>query len=328
MNLDEFAFFNRQLAEMLRCGLPLEGALRQLAATLRDGRLRGEIQQLEADLARGTPLPEALSRRRFPDLFVRLVRLGTAGHDLPGLLTLLADYYQRRHALATRLQALVFYPATVLVAASALSLFFVWFHHAILAGAARELLGSDLDPLPTTLGVWFPPFCLLGLGGLALVVALVPATRRWLRWKLPGFREANLAQLAAALHLLLARGCPLDEALALAAELEGASPAGRDLTRWRQRLAAGEGRPGEFAADSRAFPRLFVWLVSQAGANLAEGFRRAAELYQGRARHRIELLLHAGLPVAVLCLGTLILAQLTSSLSVLIRLINRLGGVE
>jgi hypothetical protein len=40
------------------------------------------------------------------------------------------------------------------------------------------------------------------------------------------------------------------------------------------------------------------------------------------------MLLHAGLPVAVLCLGVLILAQLTSTLSVLIRLINQLGGVE
>lgn len=328
MNLDEFAFFNRQLADMLRSGLPLEGALRQLAATMRDGRLREEIRQLEADLARGTPLPEALARRRFPDLFVRLVRLGTVGHDLPGLLTLLADYYQRRHALATRLQALVFYPVTVLVAASALSLFFVWFYHAILTAAAAELVDPDLAASPAPLLVWLPLLWLVGIGGLALTLGLLPAARRWLRWQLPGFREAHLAQLAAALHLLLARGSPLDEALALAAELEGASPAGRDLARWRQRLAAGEGRPGEFAAGSRAFPRLFVWLVSQAGSDLAGGFRRAAELYQNRARHRIELLLHAGLPVAVLILGVLILMQLSASLSVLLRFINLLGGGE
>lgn len=328
MNLDEFAFFNRQLADMLRSGLPLEGALRQLAATMRDGRWREEIRQLEADLARGTPLPEALARRRFPELFVRLVRLGTAGHDLPGLLTLLADYYQRRHALATRLQALVFYPATVLVAASALSVFFVWFHHTILTAAATELVGADLRASRAPFLVWLPLLWLVGFAGLALTLALLPATRRWLRWKLPGFREANLAQLAAALHLLLARGSPLDDALALAAELEGPSPAGRDLARWRKRLADGAGRLAEIAADSRAFPRLFVWLVSQAGPDLAGGFRRAADLYQGRARRHIEVLLHAGLPVAVLVLGTLILLQLSGSLSVLIRFINQLGGVE
>ena len=63
MNYDEFAFFNQQLAAMLREGIPLEGALKQLCAGMRSGPLRGEIQQLEADLARGTPLKEALARR-------------------------------------------------------------------------------------------------------------------------------------------------------------------------------------------------------------------------------------------------------------------------
>ncbi len=325
MKLDEFAFFNRQLADMLRAGLPLEGSLRQLAASLRDGALRQEIQQLEADLARGTPLAEALARRRFPDLFPRLLRLGAAGHDLPGLLTLLADYYQRRHVLATRLQALVFYPATVLVAAAALSLFFVWFYHALVASVAVELVGAPFTAPSTALLVWLPVLVLVGLGGLVLALAALPATRRWLRWKLPGFREANLAQLAAALHLVLARGTPLEEALALAAELEGASPAGRELARWRQRLAAGQGRVAEFAAGSRAFPRLFVWMVGQA-ADVGEGFRRAADLFQARARHRTEMLLHAGLPVAVLFLGLCILTQLSASATVLLQFINLLGG--
>ena len=55
MNYDEFAFFNQQLAAMLREGIPLEGALKQLCAGMRSGPLRAEIQALEADLARGTP---------------------------------------------------------------------------------------------------------------------------------------------------------------------------------------------------------------------------------------------------------------------------------
>ncbi len=176
--------------------------------------------------------------------------------------------------------------------------------------------------------VWVPPFALMGIGALVLGLALTPAARRWLRWKLPGFREANLAQLAAVLHLLLARGAPLAEALALAAEMEGASPVGRELGRWRQRLAAGEGRLAEFAAGAKVFPGLFVWLVAQAGADLGGGFRRAADLYQSRARHRIELLLHAGLPVAVLCLGLMILGQLSASFSVLIRFVNMLGALD
>ena len=60
MNYDEFAFFNRQLAAMLRDGLPLEGALKQLCAGLKDQALHAELTLLEADLAQGTPLKDAL----------------------------------------------------------------------------------------------------------------------------------------------------------------------------------------------------------------------------------------------------------------------------
>jgi type II secretory pathway component PulF len=61
MNLDEFPFVNQQLAGMLKSGIPLEGALKQLCATMRRGALRGELEKLEADLTQGVPLAEALA---------------------------------------------------------------------------------------------------------------------------------------------------------------------------------------------------------------------------------------------------------------------------
>ena len=56
MKYDEFAFFNQQLAAMLRENIPLEGALRQLCQNLGRGKLRSEIELLETDLSKGTPL--------------------------------------------------------------------------------------------------------------------------------------------------------------------------------------------------------------------------------------------------------------------------------
>jgi type II secretory pathway component PulF len=53
MNHDEFAFFNQQLAAMLREGIPLEGALKQLSKGMRHGPLQTEIARLEADLGTG-----------------------------------------------------------------------------------------------------------------------------------------------------------------------------------------------------------------------------------------------------------------------------------
>jgi type II secretory pathway component PulF len=93
MNHDEFAFFNQQLASMLRDGIPLEGAIKQLCAGMKTGTLRAELELLERELADGTPLPAALARRKLPVFYLRMLELGARSNDLPGVLTLLADHY-------------------------------------------------------------------------------------------------------------------------------------------------------------------------------------------------------------------------------------------
>src|SRR5450759_2742361 len=99
MNYDEFAFFNQQLAAMLRDGIPLEGALKQLCKGMRGGLLRTQVERLEADLSRGTPLREALDRSDVPEFYRRMVEIGARSNDLPGMLTMLADHYHRASAV-------------------------------------------------------------------------------------------------------------------------------------------------------------------------------------------------------------------------------------
>src|SRR4051794_21648559 len=107
MNYDEFAFFNQQLASMLRDGVPLEGALKQLCQDMRSGPLRHEMEALHGDLTRGTPLQEALSRRNLPPFYRAMVDIGVRSNDLPGTLIMLADYYHRSNALWMRLKGLM-----------------------------------------------------------------------------------------------------------------------------------------------------------------------------------------------------------------------------
>src|SRR3989442_436871 len=57
-------------------------------------------------------------------------------------------------------------------------------------------------------------------------------------------------------------------------------------------------------------PPMFVWLVAGAGEDLATGFQRAAQTYQGRAAYRTELLLYASLPASLFLLGLMILSQI------------------
>ncbi len=332
MKLDEFAFLNRQLAGMLRGGIPLEGALKQLTATLERGALREELEQLEADLAKGTPLRDALPRRRLPELYQQLVQLGAQGNNLPGMLTLLADYYQRRHLIWAKLKALMVYPAIVLVGSLGLSLVLAHFARVLTTSTPWFFYEGQTLPAAAAIGgpsaLLIPPLWIALLLVLFVAALTVPACRNWARWHLPGFRESSLSQFAATMRLLLAAGTDLPRALALVANLEQGTAVGRELARWRERLAAGAGRISEFATPSRLFPPMFVWLVGQGGEDLAGGFARAAEVYGERARHRVEMMLYAALPVAVLALGGLIAGQLVLGLRMcaLVSGINMLGG--
>jgi len=150
---------------------------------------------------------------------------------------------------------------------------------------------------------------------------------RALRWRLPAFKEASLAQLASALALMLKSGVPLGDALTLVERLEAGTRAGTELAQWRQRLASGLGKFSEMALAGRAFPPLFVWMAAHAGEDLAGGFQRTAETYQARAAYRADLLLYSALPCSVLALGLMIASQLRFVLTPLIRLMNDIGSM-
>jgi type IV pilus assembly protein PilC len=310
MKYDEFAFLNQQLAAMVRDGIPLESALRRLCAEMRQGTLRTELEKLEADLAKGTPLREAVRARQLPELYRQMLEVGAQSNDLPGVLTMLADHYQRRHVIWTRLKGLMVYPAIVLFAAFLLSCFLSFILNWVAKATVLPNFGWGKAIPPVLVGLWLAPV-LLGLSVVVLFAALsAPRVRRVLRWRLPAFREAGLVQVASALALMLKSGVPLDTALGLVTQLERGTPAETEIARWRQRLAAGQGKFSEMAAGGQLFPPLFVWTVSQSHEDLAGGFQRAAEIYQSRASYHTELLLYSAMPCAVLALGAVIITQI------------------
>jgi type II secretory pathway component PulF len=338
MKLDEFAFVNQQLAGMLRSGIPLEGALRQLCQTMRQGQLRTELEALESDLGQGRPLAEALSRRALPTFYAHLITVGVQSNDLPGILTLLADYYQRSYALWTRLKGLIVYPLIVLFTALALSILLAVLYGRFLGESAfdaQQFLGAGtptmLSPTGLAVQIWTPVviLALLVLGAVLLV--RVPACWRVLRWKMPAFKEAGLAQLASAMALMLRNGCTLNEALGLVRQLESGTPAQAELDHWQAQLAAGHKRFPELVADQKIIPPLFTWLVAGSGEDWASGFQHAARIYHERALHRVEMFLYAVLPVSVVALGLLILTQVlpvAQAFMVFFRMLDSMGESE
>jgi type IV pilus assembly protein PilC len=311
---------------MLRAGIPLEGSLRELSATMRRGDLRHEIEALEKDLATGTPVSEAVARRKLPELYVRLVQAGVSGGDLPGVLILLADYYNRVAGIAVRLKGLSVYPFIVLLGAIGVSLLITTVYRSLVT-----MVFSDVDLwFPTAhinAGIWLPGMVLMGLACLWLLVVFVPKLRNWARWRLPGFREAALAQIAAAAALLLRSGATLQASLALLQKTEENSPAGREIARWIGLHQQGVATWDSFTAESRVFPPLFRWIVAQGGEDLATGFQRASEIYQARSNQKIDVLLYAALPMAVMFLGGVIVGQMFPVFKTVIGFIDQLGSL-
>jgi type II secretory pathway component PulF len=325
MNYDEFAFFNQQLGAMLRDGLPLEGSLKQLSVGMNDAALRGEVEKLGADLAQGTPLDQALARRALPPFYVQMLRLGARANDLPGVLTLLADYYHKANAHWTRLKGLLIYPVLVVAVSLGLTLtltlVFSRFFSTLEFPFGR---GFGSSPGTVITLMWLPPI-LLGLAMLAGIAGIgIPKWRGWLRWRLPAFREASLAELASAMALMLKNGTTLADALAMAADLEANTPAAPVLAVWRTQLEAGQGKPIHWNAV-RPFPPLFLWFVQNSGEDIAIGFQKAAQNYHDRASHRIELALYGALPISILVLGQMVLWQAMPLVRTMITLMNAVG---
>lgn len=324
MKTDEFAFFNQQLAAMLRDGIPLEGALQKLCAEMQDASLRNELQLLAADLSRGTPLRDAIAQRKLPELYQCLLTVGAQSNDLPGVLTLLADHYQRRYTIWTKLKGMLTYPFIVLIACLLLSLLVAYLLEKVVWPAMSSL--TDQLPPAVHISLWLPPIVLTLLLILAATTLLIPAARQFLRWRVPSFRESSLAQIASALALLIRNGVPLDHALGLVERMESGTRAGDEISNWRRRLASGHAKFSEMAEPGRAFPPLFIWLVAHGREDLGAGFQGAAEIYQSRANHRADLLLYSALPCSVLALGVLIVMQVQPIFFSLTQMMNMLGA--
>ncbi len=324
MKYDEFAFFNQQLAAMLREGVPLEGALRQLCTNLRRSELRTELERLEADLKNGTPLKQALEARKLPDLYVKMVQVGVESNDLPGVLQMLADYYQRVDATWTRLKGLLVYPFIVLVAAFGLSCFLTFAVNEIMGAGFFGMMGITMPP-GIVVSLWAPPVVIGTVLALVMLVLCVPAWQRSLRWYVPAFKEAKLAQVATAMGLMLKTGGNLGDALGLVEQMEKGTAASGELAAWHTRLTHGHGQFEEMAKPGRAFPPLFLWLITNAGEDLGAGFRRAAEIYNARALHRIDMFLYAALPFSILALGGMICLQILPVVRNFVLILNGIG---
>ena len=120
--------FTRQLAAMLRGGLPLVTCLQQLEGVFPDKKLTRAAGEIAQGLRQGYSFYHLLQSfpRLFPPFYLRMAEAGENGDSLLPVLDTLADYYHERELIKNRLARIMFYPVLLLAMAMSSGLLALW----------------------------------------------------------------------------------------------------------------------------------------------------------------------------------------------------------
>lgn len=119
----DITLLTRQLASLLRAGLPLAGALELIAGSTARGGLTRIVRALARDITRGVPFSAGLAQHphAFGALYRQLVSVGEVSGALPAVLARLADDRERAASQRAKLRAALAYPVMVLLLSLAIT---------------------------------------------------------------------------------------------------------------------------------------------------------------------------------------------------------------
>ncbi len=109
----EIAVLTRQLATLLKAGVPLVEALAALIEQVENPQLHSALTQTRDKVNEGTSLADALRAhpRLFESLYVNMVSAGEASGTLDVVLSRLADHLDSQAQLKSKVAGALFYPA-------------------------------------------------------------------------------------------------------------------------------------------------------------------------------------------------------------------------
>ncbi len=337
MNTEELAFVNRQLAGMLKSGIPIESGIKKMTESMSDSRLKDQLGQLGERLEKGQTVEQAVEGLDLPDTYKRLLVLGQESQSMPKVLSCVADYYERIGTLVTRLRGLAIYPMLILVCGLLVAGLIAFLISMLKKDVGILTFGGGSEALqsPTTRffrSSWSSifPMGVFAVGFIFYVIVLrSQKMRRYFSWKIPMLRDAALAQYAGLSEALLASGARLPEVIGMVRKLESGSAMETDLAQIEQNLAEGHAGYDSASKGCRTIPDFFNWIVAQAGEDVTAGFGHARTIYTSRAESKMQAFLYCFLPVNILLIGLLLLVFFIPTISFaadLIRMIENLGG--
>jgi general secretion pathway protein F len=116
----EIAAFTRQMATLIKAGIPLADALGALVEQINNVRFKAPVSEVRAAVNEGSSLADALARhpKLFDDLFVSMVRAGEVAGNLDEVMIRLADFQEGSQKLKSKVQSAMIYPLVMVVVGS------------------------------------------------------------------------------------------------------------------------------------------------------------------------------------------------------------------
>ena len=321
----DLALITRQLATLVRSGLPLEESLRAASQQTEKARLKTMLMAVRSREMEGHTLATGLGDfpHVFPELYRTTVSAGEQSGPVDVVLERLADYTESRQQMQQKIQLALFYPALLTLVAVIVVIGLMTY---VVPQVVQvfENIGQELPVLTRTLIAISDFLRSNGLVALALLVAAgvgigwvlrKPGPKRrfhgfLLRLPLIGrlARGINAGRFARTFSIVTASGVPVLEGLRIAAQVMSNLPM-RDAVEEATRKVR-EGASIYAALEkSGYFPPMMVHLIAsgESSGKLEEMLERAAVNQEREIETLVSAIMGLFEPVLILVMGGLVL---------------------
>ena len=274
----DLSLLTRQIATLVRSGLPLEEALLAVSEQTERPRIRSIIMGVRAKVMEGHALADGLGDfpAVFPELYRATVSAGEQSGHLDTVLERLADYTESREQLRSRTLTAMLYPVLLFIVCVSIVAMLLTF---VVPKIVKQFENSKAElPFLTQVLIAFSDF--LRNWGLLLLAIIILGSIGFVRWlrdpaarrrfdafllRLPLIgkvvRGNNTARFARTFSTLTSSAVPVLEAMRISGEVVTNLPM-RDAV---QDAAARvrEGAPiGRSLGASKLFPPMMIHLIS------------------------------------------------------------------
>jgi type IV pilus assembly protein PilC len=321
----DISLFTRQLATMLRAGVPLLQAFDIVGKGASNAAVGRLLMDVRAEVETGSALNQAFRKHplQFDALYCNLIEAGEQAGILETILERLATYKEKILAIKSKIKSALFYPISVIVVAFVVMAVIMLF---VIPSFKKVFtsFGADL-PAPTLFVIaisdafvehWFFIFGGLGIGLFAFFYTWKRSEkmqmimdRLFLRLPIfgPLIRKATIARWTRTLATMFAAGVPLVEALTSVAGAAGNFVYKVATQRIQNEVSTGTSLTVAMQ-NSDVFPNMVIQMVSigEESGQLDSMLGKVADFYEQEVDHAVEALSSLMEPIIMVVLGVLI----------------------